>query len=235
MWARLSLRGEGWGEGELDSRHFHELRSCEPNSPLPYRLPNLPVVGLFGSSACRVRSRPARLPSANRKPGLYYEARRRLEWPKVIPRESPMIARRLSHDSPVCLARSDNRFGLCNWGPSDVSQKKTLYHLQIQRAAHPQSRSGHYVRVNRRRAHVHMAEQILERADLRAGKQGTNFERPTLNIERRTGLLASLPLSWPTRRLATPRGSPAAGCPPAATGRRRGCPRGCSAAAPPAG
>ena len=118
MWARLSLRGEGWGEGELDSRHFHELRSCEPNSPLPYRLPNLPVVGLFGSSACRVRSRPARLPSANRKPGLYYEARRRLEWPKVIPRESPMYARRLSHDSPIRLPGADNRFGLCNWASS---------------------------------------------------------------------------------------------------------------------
>src|ERR1035438_8443325 len=126
-----------------------------------------------------------------RKSGLHDEAPRRLDWPKVSPRESPMTARRLSHDSPVCLARSDNRFGLCNWGPSDVSQKKTLYHLQIQRAAHPQSRSGHYVRVNLRHAHVHMAEQILERADLRAGKQGTNFERPTLNIERRTGLLTS--------------------------------------------
>src|ERR1039458_4830333 len=152
----------------------------------------------------------SRLPPFCRKAGLYYEARRRLEWPKVIPRESPMTARRLSHDSPMCLPGSDNRFGLCNWGPSDVSQKKTLYHLQIQRAAHPQSRSGHYVRVNRRRAHVHMTEQILERADLRAGKQGTNFELPTLNIERRTGLLASLPLSWPTRRLTPRRGSAAA-------------------------
>src|ERR1035441_6228744 len=171
----------------------------------------------------------SRLPPTCRKPGLYYEARRRLERPKVIPRESPMTARRISHDSPVCLPGSDNRFGLCNWGPSDVSQKKTLYHLQIQRAAHPQSRSDHYVRVNRRRAHVHMAEQILERADLRAGKQATNFERPTLNIERRTGLLASLPLSRPTRRLAPRRGSAAATCPTAATGWRRGCPRGGSA------
>ena len=26
-----------------------------------------------------------------------------------------MYARRLSHDSPVCLPGSDNRFGLCNW------------------------------------------------------------------------------------------------------------------------
>ena len=173
------------------------------------------------------QTQESRLPPICGKPGLYYEARRRLEWPKVVPRESPMTARRLSHDSPMCLSGSDNRFGLCNWSPSDVSQKKTLYYLQIQRAAHPQSRSGHYVRVNLRRAHVHMAEQILERADLRAGKQGTNFERPTLNIERRTGLLASLPLSWPTRRLAPRRGSAAATCPTAATGRRRGCPRRC--------
>src|ERR1039458_9017193 len=31
------------------------------------------------------------------------------------------------------------------------------------------------------------------------GKQGTNFERPTLNIECRTGLFASLPLSLLSR------------------------------------
>src|ERR1035441_5924863 len=31
----------------------------------------------------------SRLPPFCRKAGLYYEARRRLEWPKVIPRESP--------------------------------------------------------------------------------------------------------------------------------------------------
>src|ERR1039458_1624837 len=42
----------------------------------------------------------SRLPPICRKPGLYYEARRTLEWPKVSPRESPMTARRLSHVSP---------------------------------------------------------------------------------------------------------------------------------------
>src|ERR1035437_5494234 len=46
-----------------------------------------------------------------RKPDLYYEARRRLEWPKVIPRESPMYARRLSHDSPMWLPGTDNQIG----------------------------------------------------------------------------------------------------------------------------
>src|ERR1039457_220301 len=111
------------------------------------------------------QTQESRLPPICRKPGLYYEARRRLEWPKVIPRESPMTARRISHDSPVCLPGSDNRFGLCNWGPSDVSQKKTLYHLQIQRAAHPQSRSDHYVRVNLRCRHVLVAQQVLHRAN----------------------------------------------------------------------
>src|ERR1035438_6670978 len=45
-----------------------------------------------------------------------YEARPKLERPKVTPWESPMTARRLSHDSPVCLARSTNRFGLYNSG-----------------------------------------------------------------------------------------------------------------------
>src|ERR1019366_4133603 len=69
------------------------------------------------------QTQESRLPPIRRKPGLYYEARRRLERPKVIPRESPMTARRLSHDCPVYLARSDNRFSLCNWVPSDVSQK----------------------------------------------------------------------------------------------------------------
>src|ERR1039457_3338996 len=85
-----------------------------------------------GRSTFSLRPEPqtqeSRPPPICRKPGLYYEARRRLEWPKVFPRESPMTARRLSHDCPVYLARSDNRFGLCNWGLRDVSQKKTLYH-----------------------------------------------------------------------------------------------------------
>src|ERR1035441_4333396 len=113
----------------------------------------------------------SRLPPACRKPDLYYEARRRLEWPKACPRESPMTARRLSHDSPVCLPGSDNRFGLCNWGPSDVSQKKTLYLLRIQRAAHPQSRLAHHVRINLRRRHIHVAQQVLHRANVRARLQ----------------------------------------------------------------
>src|ERR1035441_10072819 len=39
-------------------------------------------------------------PPICRKPGLYYEAWPRLERPKVIPRESPVTARRLSHVSP---------------------------------------------------------------------------------------------------------------------------------------
>src|ERR1035438_7310245 len=70
-----------------------------------------------------------------------YEARPKLERPKVTPWESPMTARRLSHDSPVCLARSTNRFGLYNSGSWGVSRKRTLYPLEIQRAANPQSRS----------------------------------------------------------------------------------------------
>src|ERR1035438_10326407 len=60
------------------------------------------------------QTQESRLPPICRKPGLYFESRRRLARPKVIPRESPMTARRLSHDSPVCLLGSDNRFGLCN-------------------------------------------------------------------------------------------------------------------------
>ena len=56
------------------------------------------------------------LRSVCRKPGLYYEARRRLARPKVIPSESPMYVRRISHDSPMCLPRVSNRFGLCNTG-----------------------------------------------------------------------------------------------------------------------
>src|ERR1035441_7568895 len=52
-----------------------------------------------------------RLPPICRKPGLYYEVRRRLEWPRPIPREFPMTAPRLSHDSTMCLPGSDNRFG----------------------------------------------------------------------------------------------------------------------------
>src|ERR1017187_3480329 len=64
----------------------------------------------------------SRLPPICRKPGLYSEARRRLAWPRTIPRESPMTARRLSHDSPVRLARSDNRFGLYNCAPEACPQ-----------------------------------------------------------------------------------------------------------------
>jgi hypothetical protein len=68
------------------------------------------------------QTQESRLPPIRRKPDLYYEAWRRLEWPKVLPRESPMTARRLSHDSPVCLPGSDNRFRLCNWGPEACPQ-----------------------------------------------------------------------------------------------------------------
>ena len=60
------------------------------------------------------QTQESRPPPIYGKPGLYYEVRRRLEWPKVSPRESPMTARRLSHDSPVRLPGSENRFGLCN-------------------------------------------------------------------------------------------------------------------------
>src|ERR1035438_8371417 len=58
------------------------------------------------------QTQESRPPPIYGKPGLYYEVRRRLEWPKVSPRESPMTARRLSHDSPVRLPGSENRFGL---------------------------------------------------------------------------------------------------------------------------
>ena len=37
-------------------------------------------------------------------------------------------------------------------------------------------------------------QQLLDGPDVRPGKQGTNSERPTLNIERRTDLPAALPL-----------------------------------------
>src|ERR1017187_9613810 len=60
------------------------------------------------------QTQESRLRPICRKSGLYYEARPRLKWPIVFPRESPMTARRLSHDSPVRLPGSDNRFGLCN-------------------------------------------------------------------------------------------------------------------------
>ena len=87
-----------------------------------------------------------------------YEARPKLERPKVTPWESPMTARRLSHDSPVCLARSTNRFGLYNSGSWGVSRKRTLYPLEIQRAANPQSRLAHHVRINLRRRHILVAQ-----------------------------------------------------------------------------
>ena len=69
----------------------------------------------------RVREPATQVPGAgafhrlDRKPGLYYGAWRRLARPKVIPGESPMYVRRISHDSLRRLLRSDNRFGLCNW------------------------------------------------------------------------------------------------------------------------
>ena len=40
-----------------------------------------------------------------------------------------------------------------------------------------------------------MPQQLLNRAEVRPGEQGTNFERPTLNFELRTGLPAALALS----------------------------------------
>jgi hypothetical protein len=55
-------------------------------------------------------------PSSVSKTALYCEARRTLQRRKVIPGESPMYARRISHDSPMCLPRAPNRFGLCNRG-----------------------------------------------------------------------------------------------------------------------
>ena len=39
---------------------------------------------------------------------------------------------------------------------------------QIQRAADPQSGPCHYVRIKLRRAHVHVAQQVLERANVHA-------------------------------------------------------------------
>src|SRR3974377_2430790 len=43
--------------------------------------------------------------------------------------------------------------------------------------------------------HFVVPQQLLNRAEVRPGEQGTNFERPTLNLELRTGLPAALALS----------------------------------------
>ena len=46
------------------------------------------------------QTRESRHPPVCRKPGLYYEVRRRRKALRRVPREAPMYARRLSHVSP---------------------------------------------------------------------------------------------------------------------------------------
>ena len=53
-----------------------------------------------------------------------------------------------------------------------------------------------------------MPQQLLNRAEVRPGEQGTNFERPTLNLELRTRLPAGCrflsPAVWMLRTKLAP-------------------------------
>jgi hypothetical protein len=54
------------------------------------------------------------------------------------------------------------------WGAKSQTERAApadFFLSQVQRAAHPHARPGHYVRVNLRRGHIHMPQQILQRAD----------------------------------------------------------------------
>ena len=66
--------------------------------------------------------------------------------------------------------------------PAVVHRRLWYFHFlsQVQRAAHPHTRPGHYVRVNLRRGHVHVPEQILQRTDIHPRFQQMGRERMAL-------------------------------------------------------